>query len=85
MNEEMVSVVDLMEAFRSGRVVAPVGTKTLFLLLVNPDGKINMEGIVATEHIDEIAYALMNAKRSRLTIGSEAPNVETDHEIGEAE
>lgn len=54
----------LFELINQKRVVAPVGTRTFALFMVSDEGKVEAAGVIAPEHIDELAYWLMTQKRA---------------------
>ena len=60
---------ELMETVRAGKVIAQVGTKTVFA--VGPDNRLDAAGMMAPEHADEIAYWIMSQKRGMVQQGAQ--------------
>lgn len=68
---------ELMETVKAGKVIAPVGTKTLMVFAVGPDNRLDAAGMMAPEHADEIAYWIMSQKRGMVQQGAQnGPSVE---------
>ena len=42
--EEPMNIEDIIRKVKLGKVVAPVGTKTLFVVANDPEGKLNITG-----------------------------------------
>ena len=66
-----MSAAELLAVVRSGKVNAPVGTKTFFCVMVGADNKLEAAGVIAPEHADEIAYWFMSQKRGMAQMGAE--------------
>lgn len=62
---------ELIETVKAGKVIAPVGTKTLMVFSVGPDNRLDAAGMMAPEHADEIAYWIMSQKRGMVQQGAQ--------------
>ena len=56
---KMMLASDLLDMVRRGEVTAPVGTKTLVMQMVCPDGRVEMAGTADPNHALQLAYLLM--------------------------